>query len=122
MKFTKLFTLCTAITIGSASSAYAADAKVAISDLTWTGASAIGHVIQAVIQGPLDSEAEIVKGLSDGSIIAAGMDKGDGSADVYTDLWMPNRQAIWDKYVDGAKTVGYNIPYPARRSCMCRLL
>lgn len=112
MKFTKLFTLCTAITIGSASSAYAADAKVAISDLTWTGASAIGHVIQAVIQGPLDSEAEIVKGLSDGSIIAAGMDKGDGSADVYTDLWMPNRQAIWDKYVDGAKTVGYNIPYP----------
>ena len=39
------------------------------------------------------------------------MDKGDGSADVYTDLWMPNREAIWKKYVDGAKTVGHNKPY-----------
>ena len=24
---------------------------------------------------------------------------------------MPNRQGIWDKYVDGAKTVGHNTPY-----------
>lgn len=111
MNLYKTLTLYTAIALGSVSTTYAADAKVAISDLTWTGAKAIGYVIQAVIEGPLDSEAEIVKGLSDGSIIAAGMDKGDGSADVYTDLWMPNRQAIWDKYIDGAKTVAYNTPY-----------
>ena len=97
--------------MGSASAAVAADEKVTISDLTWTGARAIGYVIQAVINGPLGSEAEIVSGLSDGSVIAAGMDKGDGSADVYTDLWMPNRQAIWDKYVDGAQSVGHNKPY-----------
>ena len=97
--------------LGSASAAVAADEKVTISDLTWTGARAIGYVIQAVINGPLGSEAEIVSGLSDGSVIAAGMDKGDGSADVYTDLWMPNRQAIWDKYVDGAQSVGHNKPY-----------
>ncbi|WP_170603435.1 ABC transporter substrate-binding protein [Ruegeria arenilitoris] len=96
--------LCTA---GGAS----AQETVKIGDLTWTGATAIGHVIQAVIEGPLGSEAEIVEGLSDGSVIAAGMDKGDGSVDVYTDLWMPNRQGIWDQYVDGAKTVGVNQPY-----------
>ncbi|WP_170477084.1 ABC transporter substrate-binding protein [Ruegeria arenilitoris] len=96
--------LCTA---GGAS----AQETVKIGDLTWTGATAIGHVIQAVIEGPLGSEAEIVEGLSDGSVIAAGMDKGDGSVDVYTDLWMPNRQGIWDQYVDGAKTVGVNLPY-----------
>lgn len=95
----------------AASSAFAADAKVTIGDLTWTGASAIGHIIKAVIEGPLDGEAEIVKGLSDGSIIMAGMDKGDGSADVYTDLWMPNRQGIYDKYVVDAKSVGVNAPY-----------
>ena len=99
-----------AISIGSAAFA-TEDRKVTIGDLTRTGASAIGHVIQAVIEGPLGSEAEIVKGLSDGSIIAAGMDKGDGSADVYTDLWMPNRQALWDKYIDGAGTVAHNAPY-----------
>lgn len=111
MKICKILTLGTVITFAASASASAADAKVTISDLSWTGAKAIGYVIQAVIEGPLDSEAEIKKGLSDGSVIAAGMDKGDGSADVYTDLWMPNRQAIWDKYVDGAKTVGYNKPY-----------
>jgi len=111
MNILKKITLCTAVTLGLSSSVFAADAKVTIGDLTWTGASAIGHVIKAIIEGPLDGEAEIVKGLSDGSVIAAGMDKGDGSADVYTDLWMPNRQGIWDKFVDGAKTVGTNIPY-----------
>ena len=89
----------------------ASDATVRISDLTWTGAQAIGFVIEAIINGPLGSEAEIVKGMSDGSVIAAGMDKGDGSIDVYTDWWMPNRQDIWDKYVEGAKTVGVNQPY-----------
>jgi len=59
----------------------------------------------------MGSEAEIVNGLSDGNIVAEGMDKGDGSADVYTDLWMPNRQVIWDDFVDGNKTVGVNTPY-----------
>lgn len=111
MELSKALTLSTALTLAASTTAFAADAKVTISDLSWTGAKAIGHVIQAVIVGPLDSEAEIKQGLSDGTIIAAGMDKGDGSADVYTDLWMPNRQAIWDKYIDEAKTVAANIPY-----------
>ncbi len=111
MKFAKCMLTGAAVSVASASGSMAADATVTIGDLTWTGAEAIGHVIQAVIAGPLDSEAVIVEGLSDGSVIAAGMDKGDGSADVYTDLWMPNRQAIWDKYIDGAQTVGHNVPY-----------
>lgn len=111
MKFLKTLTLSAAVSLAASSTAFAADAKVTISDLTWTGAKAIGHVIKAVIEGPLESEAEIVKGLSDGSIISAGMDKGDGSADVYTDLWMPNRQGLWDKFVDGAETVAVNTPY-----------
>lgn len=104
-------TLLTATALCVASMASAQDASVKIGDLTWTGARAIGHVIEAVIEGPLDGEAEIVSGLSDGSVIAQGMDKGDGSVDVYTDLWMPNRKAIWDEFIDGAGTVGHNVPY-----------
>lgn len=88
-----------------------AQEKVAISDLSWTGAKAIGHVLAAVINGPLGSEAEIIEGLSEQAIIAAGMDKGDGSVDVYTDMWMPNQQAIWDKYIEGAESVAANKPY-----------
>lgn len=41
----------------------------------------------------------------------AGMDKGGGSIDVYTDLWMPNQQALWDEYIDGNATVLTNKPY-----------
>jgi len=109
MKLTKALMMATALC--GASMASAQDASVKIGDLTWTGARAIGHVIQAVIEGPLGGEAEIVTGLSDGSVIAQGMDKGDGSVDVYTDLWMPNRKAIWDEFIDGAGTVGHNVPY-----------
>lgn len=111
MKFTKTLTLAAALSISASTLSLAADAKVAISDLNWTGAKAIAHVLKAVIEGPLGSEAAIVNGLSDQSIIAAGMDKGDGSADVYTDMWMPNQQALWDKFIDSAKTVGHNKPY-----------
>lgn len=92
-------------------SAVHAQEKVAISDLSWTGAKAIGHVLAAVINGPLGSEAEVIDGMSQQAIIAEGMDKGDGSVDVYTDMWMPNQQAIWDKYIDGAKSVAANEPY-----------
>ena len=111
MKLAKILALSTAITMSAGGIAFAADAKVTISDLNWTGAKAIAHVIQAVINGPLGSEAEIKAGVSDQAIIAEGMDKGDGSVDVYTDMWMPNQQAIWDKYIDGAKTVGHNSSY-----------
>ncbi len=102
--------LLAAAMLASATTVQAQD-KVAISDLSWTGAKVIGHVLSAVINGPMDSEAEIINGLSDGNIVAEGMDKGDGSADVYTDLWMPNRQVVWDKYVDGAESVLVNQPY-----------
>ena len=101
-----------AVAVSFLSSAGAhAQEKVAISDLNWTGAKAIGHVIKAVIEGPLGSEAEIIEGLSDQAIIAEGMDKGDGSVDVYTDMWMPNQTALWNKYVVEAKSVAHNEPY-----------
>ena len=108
MKTVKI--LAAAAVFGLATAAHAQE-KVAISDLNWTGAEAIAYVIKAVIEGPLGSEAEIIKGLSDQAIIAEGIDKGDGSVDVYTDLWMPNQQPIWDKFVDGAQSMGVNEPY-----------
>ncbi len=109
MKLRYLLTLSLALTFGSVT--VQAQELVRISDLNWTGAKAIGHVIKAVIDGPLGSSSEIVEGLSDQAIVAEGMDKGDGSVDVYTDMWMPNQQAIWDKYIDGAKSVAHNEAY-----------
>ncbi|MEL6931619.1 MAG: glycine betaine ABC transporter substrate-binding protein [Pseudomonadota bacterium] len=109
MKLMKTLVATTALCVAAAGAS--AQEKVAISDLNWTGAKAIAHVIKAVITGPLGSEAEIVEGLSDQAIIAAGMDKSDGSADVWTDMWMPNQQGPWDQFIEDAGTVAHNQPY-----------
>jgi glycine betaine/proline transport system substrate-binding protein len=60
MKLIKTLTLAAALTASASTFSYAADAKVAISDLNWTGAKAIAHVLKAVIEGPLGSEADII--------------------------------------------------------------
>lgn len=110
MKLIKTLAATTALAV-AATAAAAQDAKVTIADLTWTGADAIGHVIQAIIEGPMGGEAEIIEGMSDGSVIFAGMDKGDGSVDVHPDIWMPNQVGNWDQYVEGNNTVAVNEPY-----------
>lgn len=112
MKLIKLLALTAALSLAASTSARADDTTVKISDLNWIGPKAIAHVLKAVIEGPLGSEAVIVEGMSDQALIAAGMDKGDGSVDVYTELTMPNQQAIWDKYVEGNQTVDISPPYP----------
>lgn len=94
-----------------ASTGAQAQEKITFSDLSWNGAQAIGHVLAAVVEQEMGGDAEIVSGMNQAAIIMAGMDKGDGSIDVYTDMWMPNQQALWDEYVDGNQTVVTNKPY-----------
>ncbi|MGU9963645.1 MAG: glycine betaine ABC transporter substrate-binding protein, partial [Candidatus Halichondribacter symbioticus] len=88
-----------AIAVVTSTGAFA-QTKITIGAPAWTGADAIGAVIKAIIEGPLQGEAEIVPGMTDGNIIFAGMDKGDGSVDVHPDIWMPNQQANWDAYIE----------------------
>ncbi len=94
-----------------AASAAPAQEKITLSDLSWNGARAIGNVLMAIIDGPMGGDAEIVSGMNQHAVIFAGMDKGDGSIDVHTDLWMPNNQSMWDQYIDGVQTVATNMPY-----------
>ena len=97
--------LTTLVFIITATTSFAQDEKITIADLTWTGANAIGHVIQAIITGPMGGEAEIIKGASDGSIVFASMDKGDGSIDVHPDIWMPVQLNNWKRYVEENNTL-----------------
>ncbi|MEX0369860.1 MAG: glycine betaine ABC transporter substrate-binding protein [Tateyamaria sp.] len=92
-------------------SAAAAQEKITFSDLSWNGAQAIGHVLSAIVEQEMGGDAEIVSGMNQAAVIFAGMDKGDGSIDVFTDLWMPNQQALWDEYIEGNETVATNSPY-----------
>lgn len=95
-----------------AASAASAQEKIAISDLNWNGATAIANVLKAIIEGPMGSDADIVQGMNQAAVIMEGMDKGDGSVDIYTDLWMPNQQALWDEYIENRGSVATNQPYP----------
>lgn len=88
-----------------------AQEKVMLSDLSWNGARAVGHVLKAIITGPMGSQAEIVQGMNQQPVIFAGMDKGDGSIDVHTDMWMPNWQSAWDEYIVDKQTIDHNTPY-----------
>ncbi|MGC6412759.1 MAG: glycine betaine ABC transporter substrate-binding protein [Candidatus Puniceispirillaceae bacterium] len=94
-----------------ASGAVSAQEKVMISDPSWNGARAIGHVIKAIITQKMGGEAEILTGMNQQPVIFAGMDKGDGSIDVHPDMWMPNWQSAWDEYVDGTGGVKTNGGY-----------
>ncbi len=93
------------------SGAAQAQEAIAISDLNWNGAKAIGYVIKGIIEGPMGGEANIIQGMNNQAVIYEGMDKGDGSVDIHTDMWMPNHQASWDKYVEEAGTIRTNSPY-----------
>ncbi|MCY3874146.1 MAG: glycine/betaine ABC transporter substrate-binding protein [Rhodobacteraceae bacterium] len=104
----KASVLCAFLITASAASA---QEKITLSDLSWNGARAIGNVLMAIIDGPMGGDAEIVSGMNQHAVIFAGMDKGDGSIDVHTDLWMPNNQSMWDQYIDGVQTVATNMPY-----------
>ncbi|MEL7097731.1 MAG: glycine betaine ABC transporter substrate-binding protein [Pseudomonadota bacterium] len=88
-----------------------AQEKVMISDPSWNGARAIGHVIKAIIENEMGGEAEILTGMNQQPVIYAGMDKGDGSIDIQPDMWMPNWQSAWDQYVEGNQTIRVNQPY-----------
>ena len=107
----KKLALTASLVAMTAASAASAQEKVAISDLNWNGARAIANVLQAIITGPMGGDAEIIQGMNQAAVIMEGMDKGDGSVDIYTDLWMPNQQALWDEYIDVRGTVKTNQPY-----------
>ena len=84
------------LVIASLGTAVAKD-KVVIAEPNWTGASTIAHVLAAVMEQYLDVDAEIVT--MDSAVAFTAMDKGDGSVDVYPDLWSQNRQAEWIKFI-----------------------
>ncbi|WP_299367709.1 glycine betaine ABC transporter substrate-binding protein [uncultured Tateyamaria sp.] len=109
MNMLKTAALTSALAIAAAGAS--AQEKVTFSDLSWNGAQAIGHVLSTIIETEMGGDAEIVSGMNQAAVIMAGMDKGDGSIDVFTDMWMPNQQALWDEYIDGNGTVKTNQPY-----------
>jgi glycine betaine/proline transport system substrate-binding protein len=71
--------------------------KVVLGELSWDGSRAITAVLKEVIERRLQGEVGVLQ--AEQAVIFAAMDKGDGSIDVLTDLWMPNQAEKWAKYI-----------------------
>lgn len=97
-----LLSVVSALAISASSQALAAE-KVNIGAPAWTGAQAIAHLIQEVVETRIGGEAELIPG--NNAAIFQAMDEGKGAIDVHPDVWLPNQKSFTDKYVDGTGNV-----------------
>jgi glycine betaine/proline transport system substrate-binding protein len=106
-----------AVILTAASSMSMAAEKVNIGAPAWTGAQAIAHLIQEVVETRIGGEANLVPG-NNASIFQA-MDQGRGDIDVHPDVWLPNQESFTKKYVDGAGTVVLSDKYYEGKQSFC---
>lgn len=104
----RLLPAALAFSLAATSPARAAE-EVVISELTWGGARSIAYLIKAVVELRLDGKAEIKQ--ADNAVTWAALAKGDGSIDINPDMWMPNHQSNWDKYIATGKVDHNDTPY-----------
>ncbi|WP_372370217.1 glycine betaine ABC transporter substrate-binding protein [Candidatus Uabimicrobium sp. HlEnr_7] len=86
---------------------YITEEKVIIGGMQWSGSIAIEQIMKYVLEKKLHIPVEI-KPLN-ASILFPALD--NGTADIYPDLWMPNQQEGFDKYVSERKTVKVKLSY-----------
>ena len=91
----------------SANPAVAERKNVIIGSLTWSGSQAIEQIMKYVLEVKLNTPVEITNLAQ--PVLFAAMDK--GSADVYPDMWIPNQQAGFDKYVKERKSIAVKLSY-----------
>lgn len=78
----------------------------------WPSASAAAHIIKAAIEKDLGLQVKLQNGTN--PIIFEAMDK--GSMDIMPEIWLPNQQNLYDKYVAKRGTVLLNKSgYPAEQ-------
>lgn len=71
--------------------------KVVIGELSFTGGLAAQHILKVVIEDDLDGEVSFIQGAEDA--LLAGMDKGDGSVDIFPDFWSQLLTAQYNAYI-----------------------
>lgn len=92
----------TADMLGTVSSAYSTDIVIGLQNRP--SASATAHIIKVAIEDNLGLEVELQNGTN--PVIFEAMDK--GSMDILPEVWLPNQQNLFDKYVTGNGSVMLN--------------
>jgi glycine betaine/proline transport system substrate-binding protein len=85
----------------------AARKHVVIGGMSWAGSNAIEQIMKYVLEEKLDTRVKITP--ISASLCWPALEK--GSVDVFPDMWMPNQQAGFDKYVTERKSVAVKLSY-----------
>lgn len=96
-----------ALVFAASSPAAAPRQTVVIGKLNWSGAVIISHVMKYV----LEEKLAIPTVLREASIPVLWRAMAEGTMDVYPDLWMPNQQEAFDKYVGEQGAVVARLSY-----------
>ena len=91
------FTFTAALMAASFAGVASAKETVVIGDVSWEASHAISNVLKVIIESKLDADVKIIP--LDQAALFAAMDKGDGSADVHPDMWMPHQSEKWAKFI-----------------------
>ena len=88
------------LTLGSGT---AAAEKIVIGTMNWAYMDVMSNVLKFLIEDNYGVEVEFVPGKH--AMFFKGMDAGTGEVDIFSDLWLPNNQAMADEYVKNRGTV-----------------
>ncbi|NVK40318.1 MAG: ABC transporter substrate-binding protein [Oceanospirillaceae bacterium] len=90
----KALVLASALAAGTSA---VAKETIHIGELSWDGARGIQSVLKVVLEDNLDVDVETVA--VDQAVMFMSMDKGRGGVDVLPDLWLPQHNNQWEKYI-----------------------
>lgn len=108
----KLNLAIAAASLGLAAAPVPASADtISITEMDWDAAKVISQVLKQIIEKQLGYSVILKPGNTEDSLVS--MDAGDGTFDVFPDIWMPNQKAAWDTYIEERKTVVANDGYDA---------
>lgn len=88
--------------------AYAAK-QVVIVQPTWSSAIAMTHIFDQILTNELGVKTKIVQVSQPAAFEAIG--KGDGSVDIFPEMWYPNQASFYEKYVLQDKTMEVSVMY-----------
>ncbi len=102
------------LTLGSGN---AVAEKIVIGTMNWAYMDVMSNVFKFLIEDNYGVDVEFVPGKH--AMFFKGMDAGTGEVDIFSDLWLPNNQAMADEYVTNKGTVKLTQVTFNSRDAMC---
>ncbi|MFB2552404.1 ABC transporter substrate-binding protein [Ensifer soli] len=96
--------LATSALLGTLFPAFAGAAPITIADPGYATAQGTAYVVKVLLEEQLGKDVEAVKAGSV-PVIWEALNRNAGEVDIWTDVWLPNQQALVDQYAKAGGTV-----------------